>query len=161
MASERSAHDLVKPSTHFLVCFSEIGHEAVIWREVVHCNCYDIAYGGEGKTVCGCAGLEAFPGGRKGWTVDMSVYPVTVLKVVGYQFVDGWKRGEEIDEVLVVFDRSHELVCGGVILACMSVTFCRVPAGVVLERGSEQTKEGWCERGNTTARWVTAAVGPA
>lgn len=161
MAGKCSAHDLVKPSTHFLVCFTEIGHEGVIWREIVHCNCYDVAYGGEGDTVCGCAGLEAFPGGRKGRTVDMSVYPVAVLKVVGNQFVDGWERGKEVDEVLVVFDRGHEFVCGGVILAWMSVTFSRTPIGIVLDRGSEQTKEGWHERGNTRARWVTAAVGPA
>ena len=42
---------------------------------------------------------------------------------------------------------------------------CRSPSVELLFgsswRGSEQTKEGWSERGDTTARWVTAAVGPA
>lgn len=138
MTVQGGTHDVVEFTTNVLEGVTQLGHEAVAWREVVDGDCHDHADSGEDDTVSAGASFIAGPGIEEGRLVNVAINPVAVFKVVGDEAVyclEGRKKSEKIS---VVFIRCHDFVKGSV-MAGLAVAVVGLPR--VLE-GSQRGKGG-------------------
>lgn len=128
---ESGTHDVVEFATNFLKRVTQLSHEAVAWREVVHGDGHDHADSCEDDTVRIGAGFVAGPGVEEGGLVNVAIDPVTIFKVVGDETVYGLEGREKSEKISIVFicRRDFVKVCVVAGLAVAVIRLTRVLKG--------------------------------